>query len=335
MPTPKIILDTDVDTDCDDTGALAILHNLASAERAEILGIVCSIPLQACANYIACVNAAYGRPELPTGLIDESLWSGKASYKPYLEHRKHMGEKGTLYNEAVPADEAPAASSEDAVALYRRLLAAQPERSVTICAIGTLTAIDALLSSPPDSISPLGGQQLAAQKVDRLVCMAIAHYPTGKDGFNWRMDSGAAARVIAKWPGPIYAQPTGTEVLTGRRFMQSVSADNPIRRAYQLWLRGMEFEQRSSWDQLTVIYSLLGEQDLFSTKGPLGLSLDPESKEHRWSESPGKHPRYLIQAKASEARLAEAVEDLMIGSGAESAQKTLGAASYRKKRASP
>lgn len=39
----KLIIDTDFETDCDDAGALAILHGLADRGLVEPLGIVASV----------------------------------------------------------------------------------------------------------------------------------------------------------------------------------------------------------------------------------------------------------------------------------------------------
>ena len=38
MNTPLIIFDTDMDTDCDDAGALAILYEYVKRQKAELLG---------------------------------------------------------------------------------------------------------------------------------------------------------------------------------------------------------------------------------------------------------------------------------------------------------
>lgn len=52
----SIILDTDMDTDCDDVGALAMLHALADNGEAEILGIVCDAPTVWGAPCIEAIN---------------------------------------------------------------------------------------------------------------------------------------------------------------------------------------------------------------------------------------------------------------------------------------
>ena len=53
----------------------------------------------------------------------------------------------------------------DAVEVYRKALAASPDRSVAIASIGFSWNLEALLKSQPDSISALNGTQLVAQKV--------------------------------------------------------------------------------------------------------------------------------------------------------------------------
>jgi hypothetical protein len=58
-----ILLDTDIDSDCDDTGALAILHALATEGSILIAGVVCSIPVNACARAAMAINSWYGRPD--------------------------------------------------------------------------------------------------------------------------------------------------------------------------------------------------------------------------------------------------------------------------------
>ena len=94
----SVILDTDVDTDCDDAGALAIFHNLASAGKINPLGVVCSVSEQACADYVAAVNEYYQRSDLPIGLASTVLWKKNPSYERYRQHRARLGQMTMLYN---------------------------------------------------------------------------------------------------------------------------------------------------------------------------------------------------------------------------------------------
>ena len=71
-PVP-IILDTDIGPDCDDAGAMAVLHVLANNNEAEILGIMCCTSSQWGAPCIDAINTYYGRGYLPVGTYTKSL----------------------------------------------------------------------------------------------------------------------------------------------------------------------------------------------------------------------------------------------------------------------
>ncbi|MBD3242383.1 MAG: hypothetical protein GF331_17465 [Chitinivibrionales bacterium] len=310
----RIILDTDIDTDCDDAGALAVLHHYHGHTRAQVLGIVCSIPLPVCAQCVRAINAWYKHDDIPIGLIDRARWQGKSSYPEYQRHRESLGAKGMLYNEHFAADTSVPADTPEAVDLYRSLLAQQPDRSVTICSIGTLTALSALLDSPPDDVSPLTGKELIERKVRLLVTMAVAGYPHGCDGFNWRMDLPSAVNVMQHWPGPVAVQPIGGGVLTGQRFMAEAPPEHPVREVYRVWLEGWGKQNRSSPDQLAVIYAVEGARELFEERTGLRISIDPQTGTNTWSGAADGPERILVGAAVDEQRLAAVVEDLMVAS---------------------
>ena len=57
----SVIFDTDMDTDCDDVGALAMLHALADAGEVNILATVVSSKFAYSAPCVEAVNRYYGR----------------------------------------------------------------------------------------------------------------------------------------------------------------------------------------------------------------------------------------------------------------------------------
>jgi hypothetical protein len=64
----KVLFDSDMGSDCDDAGALALLHSYADEGRAEIIGCVYSsgrVPYGAA--IIEAINVYYGRPDIPVG----------------------------------------------------------------------------------------------------------------------------------------------------------------------------------------------------------------------------------------------------------------------------
>src|SRR5690606_27866762 len=133
----------DVGGDIDDAGALAVLHALEARGEIELLAIGVSIGHEAAVPYVHAVNTWYGRPELPIGTI-----KGEASYAR------------DEFMEAVIAEypyDLTRESTPEVVDLYRRVLATQPDNSVTLVTVGPATNIVALLRSEPDEHSELNG----------------------------------------------------------------------------------------------------------------------------------------------------------------------------------
>src|SRR5690606_23035091 len=62
-----IILDTDIATDCDDAGAIAVLHSLAATGEARSHAIVGNNKDADSVGAVAALNAFYGRNAIPIG----------------------------------------------------------------------------------------------------------------------------------------------------------------------------------------------------------------------------------------------------------------------------
>ena len=141
----RVIFDTDLGDDVDDAGTFAVLHALADRGEIEILavGIVNGHPdAVPCAD---AINTWYGRPDLPLGSIAKDR-------APIRRDTFKMGAVAAAYPHDLTQATAP-----DVVGLYRRVLAAQPDRSVTLVVVGQATNVADLLRSGPDAHSPLGG----------------------------------------------------------------------------------------------------------------------------------------------------------------------------------
>ena len=64
----KVILDTDIGSDCDDAGAIAVLHKLADKGEVEILGIIYSSGKNKYGIGVCdAINTYYGRGDLLLG----------------------------------------------------------------------------------------------------------------------------------------------------------------------------------------------------------------------------------------------------------------------------
>ena len=310
----NIILDTDIDTDCDDAGALAVLHALQSRGLATLAGVICSVPYPCCAATVWAINAAYGRADIPIGLVCIPDWESNSRFESYRMHRERS--RTTLYNEIIAKQSvapAPSRVYSDAVARYRELLGSAADGSITICAIGTLSALAQLLDSQGDSQCRFAGPDLVKRKVRRLVTMARANVPSGCDEFNWRMDLVSAAKVVSEWPTELIVSSAGTDILTGARFMSATPGNHPVNLAYRTFLRDTT-ANRPSWDHIAALYATLGVADMFVETRDLGLRLNPETGRHEWYTSDRNALRGYVQLSMAPNDLARRIEDLMIES---------------------
>jgi hypothetical protein len=82
-PVPvKILFDSDMGSDCDDAGALALLHTLADEGKAEIVGCVFSsgrVPYGAAV--MEAINVYYGRPHLGATEARRGRGAGRSSQR--------------------------------------------------------------------------------------------------------------------------------------------------------------------------------------------------------------------------------------------------------------
>ena len=119
-----------MDSDCDDAGALALLHVLADRGEAEILAVAASSLYRWSVPCIEAINRYYGRPDLPIGAPKRDAVDS------------HAGSKyARAIAESVATRWKTNADAPDATEVYRQTLASQPDHSVVIVSVGDLTNI--------------------------------------------------------------------------------------------------------------------------------------------------------------------------------------------------
>ncbi len=261
----KVILDSDMISDYDDMGALAMLHALADAGECEILATVSCTRDNGSVAAIEICNNYYGRPDLPVGCSKShtAVRGAPKGHQKFLDlQRKYPG----TFRYA-NSDDAP-----DAVRVYREVLAMQPDGSVVLCSLGFLTNMRALLESGPDKFSPLGGRDLVKAKVKKWVAMACC-YPRGHE-YNSDGDAEASMVALEEWPTPIVFTDFqyGRHLYAGRAIAESDFAANPVKDVFKAGLAPRESITRKSWDQLAghpswdesaVLIAVRGEDSYF------------------------------------------------------------------------
>jgi pyrimidine-specific ribonucleoside hydrolase len=296
----KIIFDSDLGPDYDDVGALAFLHAMADSGKAEILATLSSNKDELVAPSIEVINTWFGRPGIPLG----------APKSPGVSINSPNHWADTLVAR-YPHTVKSTSDVPDAVEVYRKILTAQPDSSVTVVTVGFLTNLNNLLKSQPDNISPLNGRELVSKKVKNLVSMA-GRFPEGKE-FNVYLDSTASAFVFSNWPGEITftGWEIGSKILTGLRLMKSDIRNSPVKDVFSISIPMSEEDRngRMSWDETAVLIGVYGTNGFFDTvRGQIVVNPDGSNT---WENNPQGTHQYVIQ-KMPVNEMSRFIEDRMM-----------------------
>ena len=142
-----IIFDTDIAPDYDDVGAMAMLHAFADRGEAKILATISSNSFETTVPTISLLNTYFNRPDIPIGIVKDSLPNKLC---------QQFWAQGIIakYPHAFASNN----DAMDAVKLYRKILAAQADKSVTVLTVGFFINLAGLLKSQPDEFSTLTGK---------------------------------------------------------------------------------------------------------------------------------------------------------------------------------
>lgn len=283
-PIP-IIFDSDMGPDYDDVGAIAMLHAFADSGYVNILATVSSTKYEGVAAVFNVFNTYFKRPGILIGVP-----KGKALE---LKDRQHWTDSVLLNypHQIKKNDEIP-----DAIEVYRKTLASQADKSVTIVTVGFLTNLASLLQSPPDKYSTLNGKELVKQKVKQLVCMA-GSFPSGSE-FNVNRDAAASQITFNDWPTPILLSGVeiGFKIKTGLPLINNKAIQNsPVKDVFRISipLDPQDSAGRMSWDETAVLIAVKGYEPWYNiVKGKMIVA---DNGSNTWSDEPAIHS-YLTEA---------------------------------------
>ena len=332
----KIIWDTDMLTDFDDVGALACLHAMADAGECEILATISCTRGNASVAAVEVINSYYGRGDLPVGCAKEiGVMGAHARATCKVDPKSPIGQKGggdgghykyrklaadyPQWVKHLDSDDAP-----DANAVYRKILAAQPDNSVVICSVGFLTNLRRLLETKGDEFSPLDGKALVAKKVKRWVAMALK-YPKGKE-YNSMMDPESSRIVLENWPTEVVIGDWefGFDIFAGRKLAEMAGPRNPVKDVFAGNIPSREeirkdsakmlrncfgMGGRSAWDETAVIVAVRGAERYCHVERGTYRMLGNDGEDEWAPGEDGKHLR--LQAKISKAQFGELIDELI------------------------
>lgn len=311
VPAPvRVILDTDMDTDCDDAGALAVLNALADNGEVKILATVtCSRNLWT-PQTISAINTYYGRPNL---LIGAPKGDGPMCDSKYARQIAENFPHQLPLNQPVP----------DAIDIYRQVLEATPDHSVTLVTIGYLSNVAELLKRPARLGHP-SGLELARNKIRLWVCMGgnfvgtPAHDDLKLGDQNFTVDSAATLYAIKHWPGSLMfvgreigSAPSGLKA--GARLVETPE-NNPVRAVYAIFHGGI-VKSRHIADPTTVLFAVRGLRDYWNVHTNGFMDLQPDMT-FTWKDGPAGRQGYLlkwlINGQSNDHYIEQTVEALMI-----------------------
>jgi len=298
----SIIFDTDIAPDYDDVGAMALLHAFADNGEAKILATISCNAFETTAPTLSVLNTYFRRPDIPIGITKTKL-PNKACSQEWAQAIILQYPHLLISN----------GQAENAVILYRKILAMQPDTSVTIITVGFFTNLANLLGTQPDGYSSLDGKALIRKKVKQLVSMAarIDEYGAGGYEFNVAVDAAASKKVFAEWPTPMILSgfEIGEKILTGIRLIKNDSIRNsPVKDAFRIALaKDHNTVGRNSWDQTAVLVAVRGWEPWFSYRR-LNFDVKEDGKN---IVIPGDKIIYLEFKQTPEA-IGKVIEDLMM-----------------------
>ncbi|MDE5941305.1 MAG: nucleoside hydrolase [Muribaculaceae bacterium] len=299
-PTPvKVIFETDMGNDVDDALAFDMLMKYAEEGKIELLGLSSNKRDNGSVEYLDLLTTWYGHPDIPIGRVENGMPCNDAvNYAlAVVEMKDDAG--NPMFSRSHDSD----GFVRPSVEMYRRLLSAQPDSSVTVVSVGFSTNLAQLLESGADSISPLGGRDLVAKKVRQLVAMAGSFTENESDDtlrhmaeYNVVRDIAAARKVFAEWPTEIVTSPfeLGINVLYPAK---SITDDfkwtdaHPVVEAYKAYLP-MPYD-RPTWDLTSVLYAIEGTDGYFTLSEPGEIIVEGHGGTRFVPRADGKS-RYLI-----------------------------------------
>ncbi len=346
-PTP-VILDTDMNEDVDDAGALAVLHALADRGLAEILGITYCTSARWGVPAIKAIDRWYGRPDIPVGafgrpgFLDEHA---DLSYIRFLAEAYGPGEDSAVPGGPEPAaaparaEAAPGNSPEAAAAIVQAATAPGNNSEAASAIAQAATAPEAA----PEAVGLLR-RLLAGRGRADAVLVGIGPMPnlaalldSGPDAvcplpgadlvrrsvrslvlmcgripegieYNLRQDPGAARLVLTGWPTPVVV----CDGELGGSLQAGARFCREAPRGNPVRTAYLLHAVGLDWacyDQAAVLAAVTGTR-YFRFSAPGRLEVDKEGS-GRWTADPSGNHRYL-EARFDPAELSRLIENLML-----------------------
>ena len=263
---PLVIFDTDIGSSTDDLFALEMLYRYEDEGRCRLLGVVVDREGEQNAAFADVMNTYFDHGDVPIGLIRDGIKNPKIwiDYAHVADTKD--GERQPMFRRTI----ADYSSLPDGWRLYRRLLAAQPDHSVSIVSVGFVTCLAQLLASGADAYSSLTGVELVRRKVKCVYLQGGVFGEAEEPDFNFAQGITFSKTFFHNWPHDVdmvfSPMEAGQDVeYTPEQVIADVSWTDahPIK---QVYIQCDCNTGQRMWDVMPVVQAVEGDA-LFSLSG--------------------------------------------------------------------
>ena len=310
-PVPYI-LDTDIASDCDDAGAVAMVNALLDKGEVNVLAMMVCTGGPYGAPCLSAINTWYGHKDIPIGTLKNAkFWVGGGMDKPAGAFNYESFNR--FIAESYPTQVKSGAEAPDAKGLYRKILSGQPDRSVVINTIGPLINLRDLMETGADANSKLSGMELIRAKVKTLVVTGGRNPEGTSSNFSKEGAGPIARKVIEEWPTPVVfvGNEVGGKIMSSWQANAAATEGNPARMAYRRF-HGDEKVAHHSSDHAGVLYAIRGAGEVY-TLVEEGVQSCDEKGNTKWVTGPvaGKKQAYVKKLAGADEKIGKVVEELM------------------------
>eukprot|EP00730_Choanoeca_flexa_P017650 TRINITY_DN8526_c0_g1_i2.p2 TRINITY_DN8526_c0_g1~~TRINITY_DN8526_c0_g1_i2.p2 ORF type:complete len:285 (+),score=19.87 TRINITY_DN8526_c0_g1_i2:1703-2557(+) len=188
----RLIIDTDMSTDCDDVAAVCIANQLHQQGEVDLLAVMHNTGIEQGIGAVSVLNTFYNHSHIALGAYMGEFGQNRTGVyvADLVEHWP-----STIQNRS---------QVKPAWQVYREVLSQQPNNSVTIASIGFTTNMELLLKTPGDDISPLTGTELVQAKVAGVAWMGGKYPSSAATGPEWNFGGdgigSSTAYTVDHWP---------------------------------------------------------------------------------------------------------------------------------------
>lgn len=275
---PLVIYDTDIGSSTDDLFGLEMLCRYEEEGRCKLLGVVVDRVGDDCAAVADVMNTYFDHGDVPIGLVRQGISNPKVwiDYKALPTYTADDGRP--MFHRTV----SDYSALPDGSRLYRRLLAMQPDHSVSICCVGFVTALAGLLTSEGDEFSPLSGVELVRQKVKCLYIMGGVFGESVEPDFNLAQGIAFSQTFFRLWPETIdivfSPMEVGQEVEYKPEQVISDISWTDVHPIKQVYMTCNCNTGQKMWDAMAVIHAVEGDSSFsLSKRGTVILTPQAET----------------------------------------------------------